>query len=112
MRFPCSIPLRCGALLVLTLLPCVATETAVPQFERDVLPIFTQYCWKCHGEGGREAGLDFRTAPLVFRGSDKGSVLVKGSAAQGLIYQKLVSGQMPPGKELKPREGGNVPARQ
>jgi hypothetical protein len=42
-----------------------------PLFERDIVPIFTANCWKCHGMENRKAGLDLRTPPLVMRGSDR-----------------------------------------
>jgi hypothetical protein len=72
-----------------------------PLFERDVLPILTAHCWKCHGSEDLKAGLDLRTPPLVFSGSSKGPVVVKGFAAQSRLYQMVSSGAMPPAKELK-----------
>src|SRR5262245_9816875 len=79
----------------------LAADQYRPLFERDVLPILSANCWKCHGGENRKAGLDLRTPPLVFRGSDKGPVVVKGSAEQSLLYQKIAAGAMPPGKLLK-----------
>src|SRR2546426_9728566 len=70
-------------------------------FERDIVPIFTAHCWNCHGMEDRKAGLDLRTPPLTLRGSDKGPVIVKGSPESSLLYQKISSGAMPPGKLLK-----------
>ena len=78
-----------------------AADTSRPLFERDVLPILSANCWKCHGGENRKAGLDLRTPPLVARGSDKGPVVVKGSAEQSALYQKIAAGAMPPGKLLK-----------
>jgi hypothetical protein len=75
-------------------------------FERDVVPIFSVRCFKCHGLEARKAGLDLRTPPMVFHGSDKGPVLVKGSAEQSMLFQRVASGAMPPGdeKKLTPQE--------
>ncbi len=78
-----------------------AEEPARPLFERDIAPIFSANCWKCHGMENRKAGLDLRTPPLVFQGSDKEPVIVKGSAASSPLFQKISSGAMPPGKLLK-----------
>src|SRR5205807_2546348 len=70
-------------------------------FERDIVPIFTAHCWKCHGMENRKAGLDLRTPLLTLRGSDKGPVIVRGSAENSLLFQKISNGAMPPGKLLK-----------
>src|SRR5262249_25121225 len=76
-------------------------EPSRPLFERDIAPIFSANCWKCHGMEDRKAGLDLRTPPLVFRGSDKEPVIVKGSAVSSPLYQKISTGAMPPGMLLK-----------
>jgi hypothetical protein len=89
-----------GATLVFSLRAAEKPSSA-PLFERDVLPIFTARCFKCHGMEARKAGLDLRTPPLVFHGSAKGPVLVKGSAEQSLLYQRVATGAMPPGDEIK-----------
>ncbi len=75
-----------------------------PVFERDVVPILKAYCWKCHGAEGRAAGLDMRTLPFLLAGGKHGPAVVRGSAEKSLLFQKLSSRQMPPGKELKPTE--------
>ncbi len=71
-------------------------------FEADVVPILRAYCWKCHGGEGRAGGLDMRSLPLLLAGGKSGSAVNRGSADKSLLYQKLASGQMPPGKALKP----------
>jgi hypothetical protein len=86
---------------LLTVAPAIGSEPERPLFERDIVPVFTAHCWKCHGMENRKAGLDLRTPPLVMHGSDRGPVIVKGSAAQSLLFQKIESGAMPPGKVLK-----------
>ena len=78
-----------------------AADQTRPLFERDIAPIFSASCWKCHGMENRKAGLDLRTPPLIDRGSDKETVIVKGSAEKSPLFQKISSGSMPPGKLLK-----------
>ena len=73
-------------------------------FETHVVPILRAYCWKCHGSEGRAGGLDMRTLPLLLAGGKSGTAVNRGSAEKSLLYQKLASGEMPPGKELKPTE--------
>ena len=71
------------------------------QFERDVLPIFTAHCLKCHGLEGRKAGLDLRTVSLVLRGGEHGSAIVRESRDESLLFKKVSSRAMPPEGEKK-----------
>ena len=81
--------------------PLLAAEPMPPQFERDVLPILTQYCLKCHGLEGRMAGLDLRTPNLILCGGDNGPALIQGSAEESLLFKRIASSSMPPGNEKK-----------
>jgi mono/diheme cytochrome c family protein len=87
-----------AAISVLLLLawPAPAAETSGPKFEKDVLPIFTEYCFTCHGQSSPRQGLDLRTASSTLRGSNNGPVIVKGSPEQSLLYQKVSAHAMPP----------------
>jgi hypothetical protein len=74
-----------------------AGPAAVPQFEKDVLPILTARCLKCHGAGKPKAGLDLRSRAGMLAGGETGPVLVPGSAARSLLFEMVHKGQMPPG---------------
>jgi mono/diheme cytochrome c family protein len=80
---------------LLTALMAVSAWGQGPRFERDVLPIFTANCFSCHG-GSAMVGLDLRTAVSTLRGSHEGPVIVKGSAEQSRLYEKVASRAMPP----------------
>jgi cytochrome c553 len=67
-----------------------------PVFEKDVLPIFTRYCFNCHGKSSPQLGLDLRTARLTMRGSQNGAVVVAGSLEKSLLWQKVSKRVMPP----------------
>jgi cytochrome c553 len=82
--------------------PAATPKSRPVVFESDVAPILRAYCWKCHGGEGRSAGLDMRSLPLLLAGGKSGPAIVRGAAQKSLLYRKLESGQMPPGKELKP----------
>lgn len=80
-------------------------------FVRDVLPIFVQSCWECHGPRKQRSGfrLDFRQAAL--KGGDLGPAILPGqSAASPLV--RYVAGleeglRMPPeGKPLSAEQIG------
>jgi mono/diheme cytochrome c family protein len=76
------------------LLPALAA--AAPTYEQDVLPIFTKYCFTCHGQSSPKLGLDLRTAAGALRGSHNGPVIAKGNLADSLLWAKVSTRQMPP----------------
>lgn len=67
-----------------------------PRFEKDVLPIFTRYCFTCHGQSSPKLGLDLRTAGSALKGSHNGPVIVKGLPAESLLWKKVSERAMPP----------------
>jgi Protein of unknown function (DUF1553)/Protein of unknown function (DUF1549)/Planctomycete cytochrome C len=69
-------------------------------FESDILPILTAHCFKCHGLEARKAGLDLRTVGMMLSGGDNGAVIVKGSAKQSMLFERISDRSMPPEKEL------------
>ncbi len=77
----------------------IATASAAsaekPVFETDILPIFTRYCFNCHGKSSPQLGLDLRTARLTMRGSQNGPVIVKGSLEKSLLWKKVSTREMP-----------------
>ena len=66
-----------------------------PIFESDVLPIFTKYCFNCHGKSSPQLALDLRTASSTMRGSQNGPVIVKGSLEDSLLWKKVSTREMP-----------------
>ena len=74
---------------IVTAVTVVATASSAavdkPVFEADILPIFTRYCFNCHGKSSPQLGLDLRTARLTMRGSQNGPVIVKGSLEKSLL---------------------------
>ena len=83
-------------LMILFASPFAATASDDPPlFEDDVLPIFTKYCFNCHGKSSPQVGLDLRTARLTMRGSQNGPVVVAGSPDASLLWRKISSREMP-----------------
>ncbi|MDA1052921.1 MAG: DUF1553 domain-containing protein [Planctomycetota bacterium] len=72
-----------------------AVAAEKPVFEKDILPIFTRYCFNCHGKSSPQLGLDLRNAHLTMRGSQNGPVVVKGSLEASLLWQKVSTREMP-----------------
>ncbi|MBI2826869.1 MAG: PSD1 domain-containing protein [Planctomycetia bacterium] len=81
-----------------------AAEPEGPLYERDVLPILTAHCLKCHGREARKAGLDLRTFTLLSQGGESGSVLTAGSLKESPLYERIADRSMPPEGELPLRD--------
>ena len=64
--------------------------------EKNVTPIFLRDCVVCHGKRKQEGGLDLRTLASLRKGGQSGPALIPGDAAGSLLFQRIVSGEMPP----------------
>jgi hypothetical protein len=82
-----------------------ARKQEAPLFERDVLPVLRARCWNCHGEKKQKAGLDLRTKAALLHGGESGAALKPGYLNDSILWEKVISDKMPPGKEkLSPAE--------
>ena len=87
------------ALMVLTTATAGAFDDP-PQFEADVRPILKAHCWQCHGEEKElHGGMDARLVRFLLKGGESGAAIVPGDHAASLLYQRMASGEMPPGKK-------------
>ncbi len=96
----CRFALACrfaSALVVLA----AAQAASAPQFEKDVLPLLSARCLKCHGGTKPKAGLDLQTRAGMLKGGESGAALTPGSAAKSLVFEMIRKGDMPPGKNPK-----------
>ncbi len=99
-------------LFLLVLLGAPATllawegDPASVDFETHVRPLLKAHCWQCHGEEDEPKGaLDARLARFLLKGGDSGPAIVSGKHSESLLYERIASGEMPPGKKkLSPRE--------
>jgi hypothetical protein len=76
-----------------------AEEPTSLSFEKDVLPILAKHCHDCHGSDLQEGRLDLRTLSTMLRGGESGPAVAHSSPQTSLLVEKLVSGEMPPGKQ-------------
>ncbi|MFN0051027.1 MAG: DUF1553 domain-containing protein [Planctomycetales bacterium] len=83
-----------------------ADEPRPVRFESDVRPILKAHCFQCHGEEAPpKGGLDVRLVRFLAAGGDTGPAVVPGDHRASLLYERVASGEMPPGKKkLSPRE--------
>ena len=84
--------------------PNPATSGSV-SFAKDVLPIFVDNCFKCHGGDKTEKGLILNSYASVMTGSQNGAVIVAGNADNSLLFKNVLSGKMPKrGTKLTPQQ--------
>jgi hypothetical protein len=93
----------CVALLFTACIGCIsplALHAGQPvSFERDIRPIFKAHCFQCHGEDEhREGNLDLRLARFALKGGDSGPVVVPAKREDSYLYDRVQSGEMPPGE--------------
>lgn len=73
-------------------------------FRTDVAPILQANCVNCHGDAP-QADLDIRQMDTLLRGGQSGPAVVPANSAASLLYQKIQTGDMPPGMaQLGPDE--------
>src|SRR5213596_2639073 len=68
-----------------------ASGFAAPSLDylREVKPIFTENCCRCHGVSQQKAALRLDTAALALKGGDAGPAFKPGNSAQSLLVQAL-----------------------
>jgi hypothetical protein len=77
--------------------PAAGPAAGPPRFERDVLPLLTAKCLKCHGADRPKARLDLRTRAGMLKGGESGPALVPGNSGKSLVFDMVHKGDMPPG---------------
>ncbi len=86
-----------------------AAENTV-DFAREVQPVFARRCYKCHGSGGEEGGLQLHQRELALTELDSGDrAIVAGKPDESVILDRITSTdeyeRMPPdGKPLTEEE--------
>ncbi len=77
-----------------------AQEQAPIHFETQIRPILKAHCWHCHGEEPELRGkLDARLVRSLVQGGESGTAIVPGHKEESLLWQRVQSGDMPPGKK-------------
>ena len=76
-------------------------------FDKQVAPILTANCLKCHNSTKARAGLNLSSRQNALKGSDAGEVLIPGKPEESLLIKRAMDGSMPPetdGRRLTPEE--------
>jgi len=66
-----------------------AFAAAPVDYVREVKPLLTESCTKCHGASQQKSGLRLDTAALALKGGDSGPSLKPGKAATSLLVQVI-----------------------
>ena len=94
-------PASLGAILAVVVgnsSPAIAQQPL--HFETQIRPILKAHCWHCHGEETElKGGLDTRFVRTLLAGGESGPALVPGRHDSSLIWQRIQSGEMPPGEK-------------
>jgi mono/diheme cytochrome c family protein len=79
------------------------------RYNRDIRPILSNHCFKCHGPDLKKSGLDLQTRDTALKPAKSGEpAIVPGNAAASHLIQRVLaedSDRMPPrGEPLKPQQ--------
>ncbi|MFO0817295.1 MAG: PSD1 and planctomycete cytochrome C domain-containing protein [Pirellulales bacterium] len=94
-----SLVVACSLLAAGVLIQPAAGADEPIEFEKQVAPILTLRCVKCHGEGKIEAGFDVRRKFTIAAGGDSGPAIVDGKIDESLLWQRIAKHEMPPPEE-------------
>ena len=76
-----------------------SAKTASLTFERDIAPLLSAHCLKCHGDKNRKGDLDLRSMAGILKGGESGDpAIVPGKAGASLLVRLVTEKTMPPGK--------------
>ena len=67
----------------------VALRADEVDYLRDIKPVLTQKCAKCHGPDKPRAGLRLDTAAAVLKGGDTGAAIEVGKSAESLLIEAI-----------------------
>ncbi|HZE95993.1 MAG TPA: DUF1549 domain-containing protein, partial [Planctomycetota bacterium] len=86
--------LRVGA-AVLAMLAGRGAESRPPaenvDFYKDVRPIFTVHCTRCHSGDAKKGGLRLDSRELALKGGESGPAIVAGKSAESALFQRVIS---------------------
>ncbi len=75
------------------------SSAPAPSFREIIRPLFEAKCLRCHGAKAHKADLDLSAPAGILKGGESGPVIVPGRPDKSLLFEKVHSGTMPPGKK-------------
>ncbi len=86
----------------------VSAGSADVDFEKDILPIFKQHCFECHGDGNAEGELSLDSLTAIRRGGHTSSPLLATELVDSELYLRITS--LSEGYRM-PKKGDPLPQR-
>ncbi|MCX7401241.1 MAG: PSD1 and planctomycete cytochrome C domain-containing protein [Planctomycetales bacterium] len=81
-----------------------ASGEDMPDLNRDIRPLFRDYCVKCHGPLRQDAKLNLSVPVGIARGGEGGAVIVPGQPKDSRLWQLVEQDEMPKGTPLSADE--------
>lgn len=88
-------------------MPTIGNQDGV-DFEKEILPIFRQHCFECHGEGNTEGELSLESISAIRGGGHTGSPLLSSNLGDSELYLRITS--LSDGYRM-PKKGDPLPQR-
>jgi cytochrome c553 len=76
---------------------CLAVGDQRVDFDRQIQPLLSAKCGRCHSDKIRKADLDLLTISGLLKGGEGGPVLVPGNPDKSSLFERVRKGEMPPG---------------
>jgi hypothetical protein len=84
-------------------LPIHAADKSI-DFDNQIAPLLARHCLECHDGAAPKGGLDLSEESLLTKGGESGAAVVGGDLAASVLWQRVVSGEMPPKEKLTANE--------
>lgn len=78
---------RLALIYAIVAVPGLAQHSA--DFDRDVRPVFDQFCRGCHNESNRSSGLDLTNRRGLLTGGNRGPAIIPGNPSESLLIQAV-----------------------
>jgi len=98
------LPTRLACLFALLGCASAAAAETVPSFERDIAPLLTSRCLKCHSGARAKGDLDLTRHDRLLAGGANGSVVTPGKSADSLLFEYVRDKKMPPKQPFSEKE--------
>ena len=98
------------ALALVTLIVSVGSERAFADpgenisFDQQIAPLLASRCLSCHNSTEKKGGLDLQREASAGGGGDSGAVITAGMPEKSLLWERIVSDEMPPKQPLSAQE--------